>query len=110
MRWQMLSLTSLILAACGGENSTEIGQDTGAFVDRQGQALASACSGCHAVGGSALSDLTGWSSEAIISSMTSYKDDVGGTTVMHRLARGYSAEEIELVARFLEAEWGQPRD
>ena len=67
----------------------------------EGQALSSACSGCHAIGGSAIADLSSWSKDAISTRMTAYKNDTKGTTVMHRLARGYSTAEIEDIAAYI---------
>ena len=103
MRWLMLSLVSVLFVACGSEEQSRPATAEMGLVDGQGQALASACSGCHAVGGSAISDLTGWPTENIAMSMTAYKNDAQGTTVMHRLARGYSDDEIQRIAEFLAA-------
>ena len=104
MRWLMLLLASSLISACGNEGRNENGPSSIASVDLPGQALASACSGCHAIGGVAITDLSGWPSESIAASMMSYKNDPDGTTVMHRLASGYSDEEISQISEYLSAE------
>ena len=102
MRWLMLSLMSALLAACGGKEPSE--PEPSALLFKPGQVLASACSGCHAVSGSAISDLSEWSAESIAASMNAYKNDSEGMTVMHRLARGYSEDDIRQIAEFLASE------
>jgi cytochrome c553 len=65
-------------------------------------ALAAACSGCHAPAETdAIPSLEGWSAEALAASLTALKAYAGGSTVMHRLARGYSDEEIATIAGYL---------
>ena len=108
MRLLMLSLTSVLLTACGGGEQAESDSDQRAQSVKPGQVLASACSGCHAIGGNAISDLSDWSADSIAASVIGYKADAEGTTVMHRLARGYSEGDIRRIAEFL-AEEGEAR-
>ena len=90
----------LLLASC---SSAPAGQH-----DSTGQAatLASVCSGCHAGGttGTAIVSLDKYSAEQIASRFRTYRDDPTGPTAMHRMARGYSDEQIQLIADYL----GQP--
>ena len=97
------------LAACSapaGEAKGEPGgsADSGAgasiILERAGQ-LALACSGCHGEAGGAIVSLDGYSREQLLTSLSAYKADTGGTTVMHRLMRGYSDTDIEAVSAWL---------
>jgi cytochrome c553 len=63
--------------------------------------LAAACSGCHGPAGSAIPDFGYLGSVALSDRLTSYKYDTIGTTVMHRLARGYSDEQIVMISAYL---------
>ena len=63
--------------------------------------LAASCSGCHAVGGRAIVSLEGYDQAALLSSLTAYKTDDAGTSVMHRIARGYSEAELAEIAAYL---------
>lgn len=45
-----------------------------------------------------------YSAEQIASRFRTYRDDPAGPTAMHRMARGYSDEQIQLIADYL----GQP--
>ncbi|MFN3211589.1 MAG: c-type cytochrome [Henriciella sp.] len=96
-------LSLLGLAACGNaENATQdssLDQST----DRAA-VLALACSGCHSDRSGAIASLTGYPSDLMRDSLLAYKTDPNGTTVMHRLARGYSDADIELISAYLGAE------
>ena len=104
MRRLLLSLTTMLFAACVGEEQAETASFDDSLLQNPGHALASACSGCHAKNGQAISDLSNWSEEAIIASMVNYKNSADGTSVMHRLARGYTDQDIQKIAEFLAAE------
>lgn len=65
--------------------------------------LAASCSGCHAISGGAITDLSGWTEAQLLASLETYRTDTGGTTVMHRLARGYSQAQIAEIASILGA-------
>ncbi len=69
-------------------------------------ALAATCSGCHGPGssGSAIAKLDGYTSEQIYTGFQRYRLDSNGATAMHRMARGYSADQVQLIADYL----GQP--
>ena len=97
------SLSLLGLAACGGtadlNQSPSVDQTTG-----KAALLAAACSGCHSDVSSGIASLQGYSADALQASLSNYKSDPEGTTVMHRLARGYSEADIELISVYLGAE------
>lgn len=66
--------------------------------------LSNACAGCHGTnGGSAgmtMPSLAGQSKEAIIDAMKKFKSGERQSTIMGRLAKGYSDPQIELMANF----------
>ena len=88
------------LAACGGNNSPDqaalIDQSTGKVT-----VLVATCSGCHSDTSGGIASLGGYSPAALEQSLLSYKSDADGSTVMHRLARGYSEADIELISNYL---------
>lgn len=63
--------------------------------------LVLACSGCHGPSGGAIVSLDGYSKAELSTALTLYKSDEDGTTVMHRLMRGYSDEDIEAISTWL---------
>ncbi|MEL6687802.1 MAG: cytochrome c [Pseudomonadota bacterium] len=63
--------------------------------------LAATCSGCHAPDDAqAIVSLDGYSVDALRQSLLLYQTDEGNSA-MHRIARGYSADEIEQIATYL---------
>ena len=103
----MLSLSLIRLVACGSEQTTTINIDTDitALTDA-GARLALACAGCHSETSGAIASLSGYDEESLILRLSDYKSGASGTTVMHRLARGYSDDEIQLVSAYLTASEG----
>ena len=97
------SLSLFGLAACGGPDgsnqSQSVEQSTG-----KAALLAATCSGCHSDVSTGIASLNGYSADALQLSLSNYKSDPDGTTVMHRLARGYSETDIELISLYLGAE------
>ncbi len=97
------SLSLLSLAACGSSDdplqSSEV-SSVPALTDR-GATLALACTGCHSNQSDAIASLDGYTEAALIARLEQYKSETDGTTVMHRLARGYSDQEIALVSAAL---------
>lgn len=61
--------------------------------------LSASCSGCHA-SGQAIVSLDGMSAEAIATSLQRYRTEEG-TTVMHRMARGFTEAQIDEIAAYL---------
>lgn len=53
-----------------------------------------------------MTDISGWTPQALKLSLLDYKTDETGSTVMHRLARGYSEDDIALISEYL----GAPRE
>lgn len=89
------------LASCGGNSASDM-PAASINLDRAAT-LAATCSGCHAGPGNAIATLDGLGSDALSSTMRRYKSEADGTTVMHRLARGYSDADIDAVSAYLAA-------
>lgn len=70
-------------------------------------ALSLSCSGCHSPNGGAMTSLDGRSADSLREALMAYWQDTEGTTVMHRMIRGYSEAEITAISVYL-AETEQP--
>ncbi len=66
--------------------------------------LGNTCSGCHGTDGSsqgpATPSLAGISTEYFIDAMDEYSRDSRPSTIMNRIAKGYTHEEVQLMASF----------
>ena len=96
-------LSLLSLTACNpgaSDPPADISQQIAASTD-EGARLAAACAGCHSSEPGAIASLVGYSEAQLLERMTAYRSAADGTTVMHRLARGYSDEEIALISAYL---------
>lgn len=66
--------------------------------------LAATCANCHGTHGQARGDmppLAGMAAEKIIGAMADFKNGARSATVMHQIAKGYTEEQIRLVAGYL---------
>ena len=68
--------------------------------------LAASCSGCHAGPGMGVPSLDRMDAAALLARLEFYKADTDGTTVMHRISRGYSQAQTEAISQYLGAEAG----
>ena len=69
----------------------------------QGQMLSASCAGCHGSDGhspGSIPDISGKSADFIRTSMLEFKSGQRPSTVMGRQAKGYTDEEIELIAEY----------
>ncbi len=91
-----------MLSACDESGADKTGDAT---PDPHGvsgaAALSSSCSGCHSETGSAIVGLEALSASEMYEKLSFYKRDADGTTVMHRLARGYTDEQIKSISNYL---------
>lgn len=74
--------------------------------DDAGRRLYASCAGCHGTEGktapgSSLPPLAGQSRDALVASMKAFQDGSRPSTIMHQLAKGYSGEQIDLIAGYL---------
>ena len=71
-----------------------------------GRNLASTCAGCHNIAGNALAGMppvSGQSKEALLRKLKDYKEGKQAATVMHQLAKGYTDEQLDLIAAYFAA-------
>lgn len=102
-----LSVLSLTACAPGVSNSNEeIADEIERSTDAAAR-LTAACSGCHSAQSGAIASLVGYSEAQMLDRLRTYRDEPDGTTVMHRLARGYSDEEIALISAYLGGREGE---
>lgn len=68
---------------------------------------AASCSGCHAAGtttDSSVARLYGRDANEIVTAMTGFRDGSLPATVMNRIAKGFSDDELRAVAAWLSAQ------
>ena len=69
--------------------------------------LASNCANCHGtngVSGSAMPSLAGLKEEYFIAQMQAFKTDKRPATIMHQISKGYSDEQIKVLAAYFAAQ------
>jgi cytochrome c553 len=72
--------------------------------------LAATCANCHGTNGNARGDmkpLAGVQADKIIAMMNDFKSGAMPATIMHQIAKGYTDEQIRLVAGYFAAQ--QPK-
>ena len=75
--------------------------------DLQARSLAATCANCHGTNGQARGDmkpLAGVSADKIIAAVADYKSGAQPATIMHQIAKGYTDEQIKLVAAYFAAQ------
>jgi cytochrome subunit of sulfide dehydrogenase len=69
--------------------------------------LAATCANCHGTNGNAtgeMKSLAGRSAENIIALMGAYKSGATVGTIMHQIAKGYTDDQIKLIAAYFAAQ------
>ena len=69
--------------------------------------LAATCANCHGTNGHARGDmkpLAGMSADRIVASLADYKSGAQPATIMHQIVKGYTDEQIKLLAGFFAAQ------
>ncbi|KRB68041.1 hypothetical protein ASE07_10155 [Noviherbaspirillum sp. Root189] len=79
-----------------------------------GRRLYATCAACHGTdgrsqGAGGLRQLVGQSRDALVASMKAFRSGQREATIMHQIARGYSDEQIDLIAGFLAAQKREAR-
>jgi cytochrome c553 len=72
-----------------------------------GRNLAATCANCHGTNGQARGDskpLAGVSAEKISAALADYKSGAQPATIMHQIAKGYTDDQIKLIAAFFAAQ------
>lgn len=94
--WRHSIICGLILAGCAQE--TPIAEPK---TIKARELLIQSCSGCHHAANETIADIITLSETDMLASLQLYKSGQSGNTVMHRLMRGYTDSEIELLAKTL---------
>ncbi len=71
------------------------------------RSLAATCANCHGTRGQALGDmkpLAGVSAEKILAQLADFKSGAQPATIMHQIAKGYSDDQLRLVAAYFAAQ------
>jgi cytochrome c553 len=69
--------------------------------------LAATCANCHGTNGQArgeMKTLAGQSADKIIEAVAQYKSGAKPATIMHQISKGYTDEQIKLVAAYFAAQ------
>ena len=69
--------------------------------------LAATCANCHGTNGQArgeMKPLAGQSAEKIIAALADYKAGNQPATIMHQIAKGYTDEQMRLIAGYFAAQ------
>ncbi len=90
-----------MLSACGGETDPSIDTNVVSTALSEPASLALSCTGCHSDTPGAIVSLTAYSEDMLIDALERYRSEADGTTVMHRLARGYTDAEISAISAYL---------
>ena len=92
MRYYLTLLTTFLLAYSSPTYTVEI---------TQGAMLSHSCAACHGTDGrspGAIPSINGKSARFIVDSLKGFRDGTRPSTVMGRHTKGYSDEEIQLIA------------
>ena len=98
-----------------------LGLATGAAIPVQAQTaaahpqlarnLAATCANCHGTNGQARGDmkpLAGMPADKLIALVNDYRNGNQPATIMHQIAKGYTDEQIRLVAAYFAAQPAKP--
>ncbi len=69
--------------------------------------LAATCANCHGSNGQARGDmkpLAGMAAERIVAMLADYKSGTQPATIMHQISKGYTDEQLKLVAAYFAAQ------
>lgn len=69
--------------------------------------LAATCANCHGTNGQARGDmrpLAGMSAEKMLAMLADFKSGAQPATIMHQIAKGYTDEQLKLVAAYYAAQ------
>jgi len=101
MRFYDFITAGLLTAACAGAMAADASVHAG-------QRLAASCANCHGSNGVSaggpVPGLAGQPKELIQASMRAFKDGSRSSTIMQQLAKGYTDEQIEVIAAYFAAQ------
>ena len=100
-------MTTTRLLACALALPFSLGiahaQQTGEADVRSARVLASNCASCHGTLGNAqgaMPSLAGQQKTYIVEQMRAFRDGKRPATIMHQIAKGYSVEQVEVLAAY----------
>jgi len=96
----------LIFALLAGAAAAAQAQDA-----NLGRNLAATCSNCHGTNGQARGtslQLGGVAAEKIIAAIADFKSGAQPATIMHQIAKGYTDDQIRLIATYFAAQPAKP--
>lgn len=76
---------------------------TGAFAEPSTPLIAQSCAGCHGQSGEgqgAITSIAGLDREDFIKKWEEFRNDERPATIMNRIARGFTAEEVAILADY----------
>jgi cytochrome c553 len=78
---------------------------------RLGRSYAASCAACHGTegvsAGGAVPGLAGMNANYLSAQMKAFKEGTRPATVMHQIAKGYSDEQVALIAQYFAAQPAQ---
>ena len=80
-----------------------LGSSAAAAEDQAARSLAATCTGCHGPGGNsagAIPTIAGLERAYIVTAMQEFKAGTRQATVMHQHAKGYTDQEVEILADY----------
>jgi sulfide dehydrogenase cytochrome subunit len=83
------------------------GQNNNPYLGRN---LAATCANCHGITGQSVAPMPGIAGlpkETIVSQMREFRDGKRPATVMHQLSKGYTDEQIDLIAGYFAVQKAQ---
>lgn len=97
MRWDKIAL------ALAGALATGALMTGAAHAQTDAEVLAGSCANCHGTDGrspGAIPSIAGLPFEYALEQLLAFKaDEIAGTTIMGRIAKGYTDEELDALAR-----------
>jgi len=95
LKFVVLCLTFCAVSACQAQTTQTETQSIS-----QGALLSVACANCHSRSGQGSPNISDLSEARMQKYLMYYKSDIAGTSVMHRLSRGLSDEDIRLISAY----------
>ena len=90
----------LLAVACSSDKTKFAPEEPSNPMLTRTAALVAACTGCHQDKPSAIPAIPIANETALFDALMAYKLEPDGTTVMHRLMRGYTEEDIRLISGY----------
>ena len=98
MKWAAAAALSLA-APCALAQDSNLGRN-----------LAATCANCHGTNGHSSGEvktLAGLPAESIVAAFSGYKAGTIPATVMHQIAKGYTDDQVKLIAAYFAAQGGK---